>query len=371
MMVQMAANAELIVDLDQYRENLTVLRSLAPTALQLAVVKANAYGHGMLPVARAARDVADWLGVATGDEALELRAGGDSGPLLCWLAAPGAPFAQLIAADVEVTASAVSQLEEIAAAGRAKVQLKVDTGLSRGGARGHDWDELVQAAARLQRTGRIEVTGIWSHFACADEPANSANEAQEAAFRQAITQLEAAGIEPGIRHLANSAATVTRPSAHFDLVRVGIASYGISPSPTIQVPGVRPVLTAKAKLAQVKRIEAGTGVSYGYRWIADHETTVGLVPVGYGDGIFRTASPGAEVGFNSARIPVRGTICMDQFVVELGEYSAKPGDMVTLFGPGDDGEPTAQDWADAAGTIAYEIVTRLSGRWTRTYLGTR
>ncbi len=367
----MFANAELVVDLEQYRQNLAALRGFAPNAQQMAVVKANAYGHGMVSVARAARDVADWLGVATAAEALELRAAGDRGPLLCWLAAPGAPYVELVANDVEVTASSVEQLDEIAGAGRAKVQLKVDTGLSRNGAHGVDWDELVARAAKLQAQGRIEVTGVWSHFACADEPDHPANAAQEKVFRSSVDQMIAAGLDPGVRHLANSAATVTRPSAHFDLVRVGIASYGLDPDPGVPVAGVRPILTARAQLANVKRVPAGAGVSYGYRWVAEHETTLGLVPVGYGDGLFRTAMGRAEVGFAGSRVPIRGTICMDQVVVDLGDLPAKSGQFVTLFGPGDAGEPTVADWAEAAGTISYEIVTRLSGRWTRTYLGER
>ncbi len=365
-------NAELVVDLDQYRANLAALRAAAPGALQMAVVKADAYGHGMVPVARAARDVADWLGVATPAEALTLRAAGDAGPLLCWLTVPGAPFTELAEAGVEVTASTADQLAAIAdASDLARAQLKVDTGLSRNGALGPQWDELVATAARLQAAGRIRITGVWSHFACADEPHDPANDRQEQVFVAAVDDLRAAGIDPGLRHLANSAAVVTRPSSHFDLVRVGIASYGIAPDPAVPVPQVRPVLTARTVLANVKRVPAGAAVSYGRRWIADRTTTLGLVPVGYGDGIHRTASNRAEVGFAGERLPVRGTICMDQMVVDLGDRSARIGDPVTLFGPGDDGEPSAQDWADAAGTIAYEIVTRLQGRWSRTYRGER
>ncbi|WP_313409910.1 alanine racemase [Aeromicrobium sp.] len=369
----MSANAELVVDLDQYRANLAALRSYAPDALQMAVVKANAYGHGMVPVARAARlGGADWLGVATPDEALALRAAGDEGPLLCWLMTPGVPFGELADAGVDVTASTVDQLEAIAVSSdRPRVQLKVDTGLSRNGAFGAQWDALVAAAARLQSAGSLEVTGIWSHFACADEPGHPANDEQETVFRAAVDQLATAGVRPEVRHLANSAATVTRPSSHLDLVRVGIASYGLDPDPAVSVPEVRPVMTARSVLAQVKRVPAGASVSYGWRWTAEHETTLGLVPVGYGEGIHRTASNRAEMGFAASRVPVRGTICMDQLVVDLGDRPARIGDPITVFGPGDDGEPTAQDWAEAAGTINYEIVTRLAGRWSRTYRGGR
>ncbi|MBM9462035.1 alanine racemase [Aeromicrobium sp. YIM 150415] len=369
------AAAELVVDLDAYRENLRVLRELAPASQQMAVVKANGYGHGMVPIARAARDAgADWLGVARPEEALALRSAGDDGPVLCWLETPGAPFAELVEAGIEVTASSAEQLEEILAAApsRPRVQLKVDTGLSRNGARfGADWSALVRAASRAQDGGRVQVTGVWSHFACADEPDNPASAEQEAVFIGAVDELRGAGVEPGLRHLSNSAGILTRPSAHFDLVRVGIASYGIDPDPAVRFPGVRPVLTARARLAQVKEVEAGARVSYGYRWTADHPTRLGLVPVGYGDGLHRTASNRAEMGYAGRRVPVRGTICMDQCVIDLGELPARRGDLVTLFGPGDDGEPTAEEWAQAAGTIGYEIVTRLAGRWTRTYRGER
>lgn len=369
----MSANAELVIDLDQYRDNLAALRAYAPDALQMAVVKANAYGHGMAPVARAARQGgADWLGVATPEEALALRAAGDEGPLLCWLMTPGVPFGRLAEAGIDVTASTVEQLEAIAdASDRPRVQVKVDTGLSRNGAFGPQWDELARAAGRLQAAGRVEITGIWSHFACADEPGHPANDHQEAVFRAAVDQLAAEGVTTPLRHIANSAATVVRPSSHFDLVRVGIASYGLDPDPAVPVPEVRPVLTARTVLANVKRVPAGASVSYGWRWTAEHETTLGLVPVGYGEGIHRTASNKARVGFAGTAVPVRGTICMDQLVVDLGDRPASIGDPVTLFGPGDDGEPTAEDWARAAGTIGYEIVTRLAGRWSRTYRGER
>lgn len=369
------AAAELVVDLDAYRENLRVLRGLAPGAQQLAVVKANGYGHGMQSIARAAREAgADWLGVATPEEALTLRRAGDEGPLLCWLATPGAPFGELAEAGVEVTASSDEQLEEILAAApsRPRVQLKVDTGLSRNGARfGADWTALVRAAARAQSAGRVEITGVWSHFACADEPDHPATAEQEAVFLAAVEELRAAGIEPGLRHLSNSAGILTRPSAHLDLVRVGIASYGIDPDPAVRFSGLRPVLTARARLAHVKEVPAGARVSYGFRWTAPEPTRLGLVPVGYGEGIHRTASNRAEMGYSGRRVPVRGTICMDQCVIDLGELPARRGDLVTVFGPGDDGEPTAGEWAQAAGTIGYEIVTRLAGRWTRIYRGER
>jgi alanine racemase len=364
---------EAVVDLDAFAANLAALAATAPTSALMTVVKANAYGHGAVPMARAARAAGStWLGVATVDEALALRAAGDAGPLLCWLASPGADYASAVDAGVEVTASSVDQLDEILAAapGRPRVQLKVDTGLSRNGALGDQWSALVSAAASAQSAGRVEVTGVWSHLACADEPAHPANDAQEQVFRAAVDELAAAGLEPGLRHLANSAATLTRPSAHLDLVRVGIAAYGIRPAPglTYATP-LTPVLTLRARLAQVKRVPAGSGVSYGHQWVAERDTTLGLVPMGYGDGLAVSASNRAELQVGGRRVPLVGRVCMDQVVVDLGEHPARRGDVATLFGPGHDGEPTAEDWAQAAGTIAYEVVTRLGGRTQRTYRG--
>ncbi len=352
------------VDLDAYRANVRALAARAPTAQLMAVVKADAYGHGLVPVARAAREAgAGWLGVATLEEALALRAGGDEGPLLCWLAAPGADFAAAARCDIEVTASSAEQLAEILAADAVpRIQLKVDTGLGRNGAFGDQWGELVSAAVDAAAAG-ARLTGVWSHLACADEPDHPANDAQEARFRDAVDDLRAAGLDPGLRHLANSAALLTRPSAHFDLVRAGIATYGLPPDPAMphDVP-LTPVMTLRARLAAVKRVPAGQGVSYGYQHVTERETTLGLVPIGYGDGVHRAATGRAEAWVRGRRVAVVGTICMDQMVVDLGDLPAERGDVVTLFGPGGAGEPTAVEWAQASGTIAYEVVTGLGGR---------
>ena len=367
--------AEAVIDLDAYRTNIEALAACAPGSALMAVVKANAYGHGMEQCARAAREAgADWLGVATPAEALALRSLGDTGPVLCWLAAPGADYAPAIEADVEITASSVQQLEEILAAvpTRPKVQLKVDTGLSRNGAFGAEWSRLVEATAQAQSAGRLEHTGTWSHFACADEPRHPANDAQEKAFTLAVEELEAAGLSPGLRHLSNSAATLTRPSAHLDLVRVGISSYGLAPAARMSFDTpLRPVMTLRGRLASVKRVPPGTSVSYNHRFTTDRETTLGLVPLGYAEGLPRNASNRVQAAIAGQRVRLVGVICMDQVVVDLGDLPAERGDVVTLFGPGDDGEPSAQEWADAADTINYEVVTRIGGRTARTYRGAR
>lgn len=363
--------AEAVVDLDAYTHNLTVLGAAARGAQVMAVLKADAYGHGMHACARAARaHGVPWLGVTTIGEALALRKSGDTGRLLCWLYPPGADFAAAAEHDVDVAASSADQLAEIVAASgaRPRIHLKVDTGMSRNGALGHDWDRLVDAAAAAQRDGSAHIVGIWSHLACADEPDHPSVQAQEDAFRLALVQLTDAGVEPEVRHLANSAATLTRPSTHFDLVRVGLASYGLSPAPNVASAGefgLRPVMTLRARLANVKRVPSGSGVSYGHTHVTQRPTTLGLVPVGYGDGMLRALSNRATVWCAGARRPIVGRVCMDQVVIDLGDDTVEVGAPVTLFGDGAAGEPTAQDWADAADTIAYEIVTRIGGRIER------
>lgn len=367
--------AEAVIDLDAYRGNLRRLAALAPGAELMAVVKANAYGHGMLECARAAREAgASWLGVATIEEALALRDAGDAGSILTWLHAPGSDFAAASDAGVDVTASSAEQLDEIAtaSAARARVQLKVDTGLSRNGARGEQWPRLVEAAFAAQGTGHLEITGTWSHFACADVPDHPANDAQQAAFEMALDVMHAAGLEPGLRHLANSAATIARPQAHLDLIRVGISSYGLPPAASMPVSvELRPVMTLRGRLAAVKRVPAGSGVSYDWTYVTTRDTTLGLVPIGYAEGVPRSASGKLSAGFGGDRVDIVGTVAMDQVVVDLGDRTARPGDVVTLFGPGDDGEPSAVEWAAAADTISYETVTRIGGRVQRTFRGAR
>ena len=259
----------------------------------IAIVKADGYGHGMLEAAQAAREGgAEWIGVATLDEALALRDGGDTGRLLCWLTVPGEDYAAGIAADIDLTAYSVAELDEIAAAGGpARVQLKLDTGLSRGGAPRDQWADLFARAKAGETAGSWQITGVWSHFACSDEPDHPANDAQEAAFTEALAMADAAGLHPEIRHLANSAAAILRPSSRFDAVRCGIAIYGLDPAPGVTDDiGLVPAMTARARLALVKQIEAGDSVGYGHTWTADHATTVGLVP----DRVWRRGAPPCE-----------------------------------------------------------------------------
>lgn len=375
--------ARAVVDLGAVRANARALGDLAPTAQLMAVVKADAYGHGLLPVARAAvAGGATWLGAAQVSEALALRAGGVTARVLTWLYAPGAPLAEAVAADVDLSVAAPWALREVADAARAtgrtaRIHVKVDTGLGRNGLTPADLPEVVDEALRLEAEGAVRLVGIWSHLAFADEPGHPSLHAQGDVLRAAAADAEARGARFEVRHIAASASTLTDPELHLDLVRPGIALYGLTPVPQLGGPerfGLVPAMTVEAELANVKRLPAGHGVSYGHHYVTPRDTVVGVVPLGYGDGVPRHASgqdgaPGAPLGVAGRRLAIAGRVCMDQVMVDLGPGATEQaGDRVVLFGTGADGGPTAQDWADAAGTISYEIVTRLGARVPRVYV---
>ncbi|HEV3170184.1 MAG TPA: alanine racemase [Actinocrinis sp.] len=374
---QRPARLEARIDLGAIRANIGRMRDVAGSADVMAVVKADAYGHGMVECARAAVAAgATWLGVALPEEALALRAAGLTERMLTWLHAPGDPFADLVAADVDVSVSGLWALREVTEAVRAlgrpaRIQLKVDTGLGRNGAQPADWPLLVEDALKAQEDGLISITGVWSHFACADEPHHPSVASQLAAFREALAHAENAGVRPEVRHLANSPGALLVPDCQFDLIRSGLATYGVSPSPeegSAADFGLRPAMTLVGRLALVKQVPKGHGVSYGHTYHTRRPTRLGLVPAGYADGIPRAASGRGPVSVDGVCHTVAGRVAMDQFVIDLGGQEAGVGDEVVLFGPGDRGEPTAQDWADAVGTIAYEIVTRIGPRVPRVYL---
>lgn len=284
------------IDLDALRANVRTLRALAPGAALMAVVKSDAYGHGAVRCARAAVEAgATWLGTATPEEALALRAAGLSGRLMCWLWAPGGPWREAVEADLDVAVSGMWALREVTDAARevglrARVQLKADTGLGRNGCQPDDWPELVAEALRAEAEGFVTVTGLWSHLACADEPGHPSIEAQLTRFRDMVAYAEGQGVRPEVRHIANSPATLTRPDAHFDLVRTGIAVYGISPSPELGSSadlGLRPVMRLSASLALVKHVSGGTVSATG--------TTTSRPaprPSAWSPSATRTASPG-------------------------------------------------------------------------------
>lgn len=376
-MNETAKRARAAIDLAAVRSNVRALRDRAPRAELMAVVKSDGYGHGAVRCGRAAREAgADWLGTALPEEAFALRAAGDTGRLLCWLWTPGGPWRRAIELDIEVSVSGMWALREVTEAARAcgrtaRVHLKIDTGLGRSGCALADWPELAATARAAEAEGVLTVTGVWSHFACADEPGHPSIAAQLTAFQEALATAEKAGLRPEVRHIANTPALLTLPEAHFDLVRTGIGIYGLSPSPevgTSQDFGLRPAMTLEASLASVKRVPGGHGVSYGHHYTTPGETSLALIPLGYADGIPRHASGTGPVLVAGKWRTVAGRIAMDQFVVDLGGDSAEPGDPAVLFGPGDRGEPTAEDWARVAGTIGYEIVTRIGTRVPRVYV---
>ena len=377
-MTDMEVPARATISPAAIRDNVALLRERAGGAAVMAMVKADGYGHGAVETARAAlAGGATWLGVAILPEALALRAAGFEVPILVALGTPGEPYDRGVARDIDLTAGTAGLVTEIAAAaarvGRpARVHLKTDTGMSRGGAAPDDWPALVDAALAAEATGRIKVVGLYSHFACADEPGHPSIQRQLNVFAEAIELAEKAGLRPEVRHLANSAATLTIPAARFDLVRPGIAVYGHSPIPRAGTFGLRPAMTLTARVALTKRVAAGSGVSYGHTYHTPAETTLALIPAGYGDGVPRHGSNVLEVLAAGRRRRIAGRVCMDQFVIDVGDDDVSAGDEVILFGPGEHGEPTAQDWADAIGTISYEIVTRIGPRVPRAYdIGSR
>jgi len=371
----MDAPAEALVDLGVVRDNASALRKHVGDADLMAVVKSDAYGHGMIPVARAAlAGGATWLGVIRVEEALTLRRDGLTAPVLCLMSVPGGPHEEAIRHDVDLAAGSAGMVAEIAAAaaraGRpARVHLKVDTGMSRGGATMPDWPEVVAGALAAQAAGDLVIVGIWSHLACADMPGHPSIDAQYAAFREAVEIAERAGARPQFRHLANTPATLTLPQTRFDLVRCGGGIVGLPTLPGPMPAWLRPAMTVRARLVQVKQVPPGAGVSYGHRYVTSSRSALGLVPLGYAEGVPRDASGLVQVYARGRRWFIAGTVSMNQFVVDFGAEPVAEGDEVLLFGPGDAGEMTAQDWADALGTISYEIATRFGGRITRSYLG--
>ena len=365
---------EAVIDLDAVRHNARHLAEAVAPARVMAVVKADAYGHGAVAVARAAVEAGvDWLGVADLDEAIALRGAGIEAPLLAWLHDPDARFAAAITRDIDLGVSSIGQLEAAAGAaaavGRAaNVHLKLDTGLSRNGIAPAGWPDAVARAAELEGDGRIRVRGLFSHLS---NTSHDEDAAQLDAFLRGLEVAGAAGLRPEVRHLASTAAALRFPDARLDMVRIGIGLYGVPPygdGTTAAELGLRPVMTLRGRVAAVRRVDAGTGASYGYAWRAEHETTLALVPLGYADGVPRQASGRAEVAIGGTRHPVVGRIAMDQFLVDVGDAEVRVGDEVVLFGDPATGAPSADDWGDAADSIAYEIVTRIGARVPRTHV---
>lgn len=371
------ASPTAVVDLDAIAHNVAVLREHAGSAAVMAVVKADGYGHGATQVARAAVAAgAAELGVATLDEALALRRDGIAERVLCWLHPPGTDFAPALLADVDVAVSSLEQVTDLLDAVRrtgrsATVTVKADTGLSRNGVSEADYPAVLEALRRAQSDDAVQVRGLMSHLAHGDDPDHPFNDVQARRLTDLAAQARTRGLRYEVVHLSNSPAAMTRPDLAFDMVRPGIAVYGQTPIPQRGDMGLRPAMTVKCPVALVRSIRKGDGVSYGHTWIAETDTTVALIPAGYADGVFRTLSNRIDVSINGRRYPNVGRICMDQFVVDLGPgpTTVAVGDDAILFGPGTDGEPTAQEWAELLGTINYEVVTSPRRRIVRSYVG--
>ena len=380
----MENRAEVLIDLGAIRENIKYLMGKSGKPA-LAVVKADGYGHGLLPVAKSALSAgASWLGVALLEEARALRQGGISAPIIAWLTPITDDFKSAISEDIDIAIPSLAHLEAITSAARslgkcAKVHLEVDTGMSRGGAL-DEWSELLSSAKNYQDSGLIKIIGIWSHFARADELGHEFNKKQLENFKSAVAEAESVGITPEIIHLSNSAATINDADSHFDLLRLGIAIYGLSPDVShmgsSEKLNLKPAMSIRARIHLVKDIPAGSQVGYGGSAITKVDTKLGVIAMGYSDGIPRNANSDAGVLVGNKRAPIIGRVSMDQFVVDLGsDSSAKAGDWAYIIGsnPSDSytsaSSYTADSWANASATINYEIVTRVAARVKRIYQG--
>lgn len=379
--------ARAVIDLSALEKNLQQLRKCDPNVQVMAIVKANAYGHGGVQIARAALKFGvKWFGVAQLAEAIELRAGLTGFPqarIFTWIFSPDADLETAIKADFDIAVSNPETLLRLVTAARAvgkmpRVHLTIDTGMGREGALPDKLSPLLSAAQLASDEGTVEIVGIWSHLARADE-AGAGEEAtarQLVDFQQACELARQRGFTPVVRHLSASSGLLWYPQAHFDLARYGIAMYGLTPNPTRATTArlqLTPIMRLEADLISVKKLPAGHPVSYGGTWVAPRDTYIGIVPLGYADGIDRHASGKIWVGANGQKYPQVGRICMDQFMVDLGntpdgQPPLKPGDTVRLWGDGSQGEPTADDWAEAADTINYTIVTALNSRVPRIYI---
>ena len=372
--------AELVIDLDAIEANVAVLREAAGGRTFMSVVKADGYGHGMIASARAARAAgSEYLGVALPGEAMQLRSTGDRGRLMCWLYPPAQDLSECVGADVELSVASVGMVEQVSTAatkaGRpARIHLKVDSGLGRNGAQPADWERVVRASLAAQRVGAVEIIGIWSHLATADQLDTAGTQAQTDVFAEALASAALLGLDPPLRHLASSGAVLAHAHTHYDMVRCGISIYGLSPGPALgsaKELGLTPAMTFRSRVVLVKKVPADHGVSYGLRYRTAAATRLALIPVGYADGVPRAGSGRVPVMIGEQRFVVAGTVAMDQVVVDIGDASVRAGDEVTMFCNGAHGAPTADDWAVACDTINYEIVTRMGTRVPRRFEGSQ
>ena len=370
------SRASVEINLSAITQNFKSIKSRT-TADVLAVVKADAYGHGLIPVSKALEEAgADWFGTALLEEALNLRKAGILKPIISWLTPLGEDFKSAIDLDIDLGIPSIDLLDEViktaSLTGKtARIHLEIDTGMSRGGVLS-EWDQLIKSVLAGVNLKQLKVIGIWSHFARADEPDELMNQEQLSLFEEKVNQAKAAGIDAQFIHIANSAALFTNKSAHKNIIRSGIALFGLSPDvKTIgdsSSLGLKPAMKLKAKLNLVKEVKAGSSVGYGGTAVLKSDTKLGVVALGYADGIPRSTNNLAGVFVDKKRAPIIGRVSMDQFVVDLGITStAKTGDEVIVFGDGSSGEYTVDEWAKAANTINYEIITRIGPRVPRIY----
>jgi alanine racemase len=361
------------IDLNAIASNVAALRAGAGGADLMAVVKADGYGHGMIPAAQAAlAGGADWLAVALVEEGEALRAAGITVPVLVMTEPPSTAIAAMIDADLTPTVYSGAFVDALAGYARdigrpVSVHCKLDTGMRRVGVPDAEWES---ALTRLRDEPALRLAGLWSHFAVADEPDHPFIAEQRERFARGLALAGELGATPDVVHLANSAATLSLPDTHYDVVRPGLSVYGLEPAPGLAAGrGLRPAMRWCSRLGLVKRLAAGEAVSYGLRWRAPHETTTGTVPAGYADGVTRALSNTGEVVCRGQRVPIVGTVCMDQFMVDLGEADAEAGDEVVLLGDQGAAAVTADDWAAWLATINYEVVCGVGRRVPRVYVG--
>jgi len=358
------------VNLAAIEHNIKVLKETTGVPV-LAVVKADGYGHGAVPVALAAKSAgADWLGVAFLDEAFELRNNNVPGPILAWLLDDTDDFAQALDLDIDLSVAAISTLKKISELAKARdinarIHIEVDTGLSRAGVAFSEQENFFN---EIKSISNIEIISIWSHLACADEPDHPANALQQKNFEHALLVAAAQGVNPKMKHLANSAGALVHPHLRYDMVRCGIATYGVAPGGDLSQANdfnLQGAMTVVSQIAAVRKLNPGDGVSYSFKWTASRPTTVGLIPIGYADGVMRHISKTGSVTLRGKQFPIVGTVCMDQFVVDFGDTDISVGDEVVLFG---DGGISAHAWAGQVDAIGYELVTRLGSRIERVYV---
>ena len=373
--------AEAIIDLAALESNVRRLLS-GSKAKGLAVVKADAYGHGLIPIAeRAVKAGASWVGTALLEEAIKVREGGIKVPIISWLTPIHDDFEAALQNQIDLAVPSIEHLTAVIKAAdkteiKPRLHLEVDTGMTRGGALG-EWKALLHATSDLLKSNRVSVIGIWSHFARADEPGHKFNDEQIRNFEERVAEAAGYGIKPELLHLSNSAATLSNESAHYDLVRMGIAMYGLSPDVKNMGDSAKlnlhPVMSLRSQIHLVKDVPAGVQVGYGGTAITKEATKVGVITMGYADGVPRNANSIAGVLVGNKKAPILGRVSMDQFVVDLGNNSiARAGDWAYLIGSsvGDGGADgyTADAWGQASGTINYEIVTRIGPRVPRIYI---